>query len=354
MKHIFKYLIAFVFAVSTTACKKEKLPDLPNENGPYYHIEGLINEDSINWEVGIDDTWLSYGQSEINGIESYYGQITSGATGDIIRIELVRPEIYSNGTEISAFTGANLAYLIHEPGAVKFNFGMNYEQFNYVLIKNNLDLFESANQVEFDEFGSYNVALKFSDYSLSESFIVPIKFGFEDQLLQTGFSSHGEGDTLFVEPALLEGQHSWHVDGDLVSSDATFSTQLEDGIYEIKHFYTDVNGNEGDYTTLVRFKNGTFQWQMKYFYIPPAEPSSHYGNVIISMKRGGVWYSSVDSETDLDYKFAVSNISTEINVGQGSGKTAFDFVFSSVLFNQDQTDSLYLPEMTGRMAIEFN
>ena len=138
---------------------------------------------------------------------------------------------------------------------MQFNFGMNYEQFNYVLVKNDLDLFESASQVEFDQFGSYDLALKFSDYSLSESFIVPIKFGFEDELLHTGFSSYGEGDTLFLEPTTLQGQHGWYVDNVLVSSDATYSAQVDDGIYEVKHVYKDVNGNEGDYTTLVRFKN---------------------------------------------------------------------------------------------------
>ncbi len=354
MKHTFKYMMAFVGVVVMTSCKKEQLPDLPDENGPYYHIAGLVDEDSINWKVGVDDTYLSYGQTSINGVESYYGQINSGATGDIIRIEIVRPEIYSNGTEISAFTGANLTYLVHEPGAVKFNFGMNYEQFNYVLVKNDLDLFESANQVAFDQFGSYNIAVKFSDYSLSESFVVPIKFGFEDQLLHSGFTSHGEGDTLFLEPTTLQGQHSWYIDDVLVSSAATYSAQFDDGIYEVKHVFTDVNGNEGDYTTLVRFKNGNHHWQMKYFYVPPAEPTSHYSNVIVSMKKNGVWYSSVESEINLGNKFAVSNISTEISMGQGTGKTAFDFIFRSLLFNQDQSDSLYLPEMTGRMAIEFN
>lgn len=354
MKHTFKYLMAFVLVVSMTSCKKEQLPDLPDENAPYYHIAGLVGEDSINWKVGVNDTWLSYGESSMNGVESYYGQITSGVNGDIIRIEIIRPEIYSNGTEISTFTGANLTYLVHQAGAVKFNFGMNYEQFNYVLVKNNLDLFTSASQVVFDQFGAYNVVVKFSDYSLSESFIVPIKFGFEDDLLQTGFSSHGEGDTLFVEPTTLQGQHRWYIDGALVSSSATFNTTLSDGIYEVKHSLTDIHGNEGTYATLVRIKNGAFQWQMKYFYVPPADPSSHYGDVIVSMKKDGAWYSSAGAKSNLGNKFNVSNISTEINVSQSSGKTAFDFIFRSLLYTEDQSDSLYLPEMTGRMAIEFN
>lgn len=353
MKHTFKYLIALVFAVSMTSCNKEPLPNLPDENGPYYHINGLVNEDSINWKVGVDDTWLAYGQSNINGVESYYGQITSGLTGDIIRIEILRPEIFSDGTEISAFTGADLGYLVHESGAVKFNFGLNYEQFNYILIKNNLDLFESVHQVDFEQFGDYHVTVKFSDYSLSESFVIPVKFGFEDNMLKTRFSSYGESDTLFLEPVVLEGEHRWYIDGDLVSSDATFNTQLNDGIYEVKHMFTDIHGNEGAYSTLVRFKNGNFLWQMKYFYVPPAEPSSHYGTVIVSMKKNGVWYSSVESKTNLENKFNVSNISTEINIGQSSGKTAFDFMFRSLLYTPDQSDSLYLPQMTGRMAIEF-
>lgn len=353
MKHYFTYLVATLTIVSMTSCKKEQLPDLPAANGPYYHISGLVNEDSINWEVGVDNTWISYGQSNVNGVESFYGQITSGLSGDIVRIEILRPEIFSDGTEISAFTDANLTYLVHQSGSLKFNFGMNYKQFNYVLVKNELDLFEAVNEIEFEEFGVYNLDVKFLDYSLSESYNVPVKYGFQDELLNTGFTSHGQSDTLIVEPLVMEGQHQWYVDGDLVSSDATFSKPLGDGIYEVKHIYTDIHGNDGSYATLIRFKNGSFYWQMKSFYVPPAEPSSHYGDVIVSMKKDNVWYTSTGVEDNLGNKFVVSNILTEISLSENTGKTAFDFIFRSMLYSPDQMDSLYLPEMTGRMAIEF-
>lgn len=353
MKNYFTFLTAIAIMGSVTSCKKEQLPELPEPNGPYYHISGLVNEDSINWKVGVNDTWITYGQSSVNGVESFYGQITSGSSGDAIRIDVLRPEIFSDGTSISAFTDANLTYLVHQSGAVKFNFGVNYEQFNYVLVKNELDLFEQVNEVEFDEFGIYNVSLKFLDYSLSESYSVPVKYGFQDVLLNTGFTSHGQADTLILEPLTFEGDHEWYIDGDLVSTDPTFSIALSDGIYEVNHVFTDIHGNEGNYATLIRFKDGEFYWQMKYFYVPPSQPSSHYGDVIVSMKKNNIWYTSIDAEENLGNKFVVSNIVTEINLSEDNGRTAFDFVFRSMLYTPDQMDSLYLPEMTGRMAIEF-
>lgn len=347
------YLYLFILALVIASCKKEELPVLPDENGPYYHIAGLVNDDSINWEVGVDNTWISYGQSSINGVDSYYGQITSGANGDAIRIEILRPEIYSDGTEITAFNQTSLEYLVHQPGAIKFNFGMNYEQFNYVLIKNQNDLFESASQVGFDEFGLYNLCVKFSDFSLTNSFILPVRFGFEDNLLNTGFTSHGEGDTVYVQSNAIEGTHEWFLDGALVSQEAAFHMQLNDGIYQLKHKYKDNYGNEGSYTTLIRFKDQAFYWQMRYYYMTPSEPSSHYGNVLVSMQKDGVWYRSEHALSNLENKFNVSNITTFISLDQDPSKTTFDFLFTSVLWNDSQSDSLYLPEMSGRMGIEF-
>lgn len=347
------YIPIIVLVALVVSCKKEQLPELPEGNDPYYHIAGLINNDSIDWGVGIDNTWITYGVSNINGVDSYYGQITNGLNDDAIRIDVLRPEIFTNGTEVSAFTGAKLNYLTHESGAIKFNFGMNYEQFNYVLIKNEDGMFQSTNQVHFDKFGIYEIGVKFSDFSLSESYYLPVRYGFEDEFLKSGFTSHGNGDTLVVEPLTTEGNHMWFIDDNLVSEESLLHVVLSDGIYQLRHDLKDIYGNEASFSTLIRFKDGEFYWQMKYFYIPPTAPSSHYGNVIVSMKKNGVWYSSDNNSTNMSGNFEVSNISTEISLSQSTGKTVFDFLFSTVLYTQDQSDSLSLPEMTGRMVIEF-
>lgn len=345
-----RLLLIILSIVLFASCKKEPLPELPAENEPYYNISGLVNGDSINWTVGKEDATLSHGVTSMNGIQSFYGQINSPKDGMAIRIEILRPEIIFDGAEFSIIHDEELPYLVHEAGAIKFNFGMNYQQFNYLLIKNELNDYVVMNQVPFKQYGLYTVDLKFTDFG-PESFSVPVKYGFEDHDLLPAFTSSGDGNVLTVKPLTTEGAHEWYIDGVLVSEEAAFSQPLEDGIYTVQHKITDDFHNCADYTTLIRFMDGQYYWQLKYYYVPPVQPSSHYGSVIVSMQKNGVWYSSTTSKSNLDYKFHVSNVETILDGNFEPLWTLFDFSFGTALYHENQTDSLYLSEMAGTVNV---
>ncbi|MBI3133921.1 MAG: hypothetical protein HYZ14_04525 [Bacteroidetes bacterium] len=345
------YIPGLLIALAMFSCKKEELPELPEANAPYYSIRGLVNGDSINWVVGIDQTSLSFGTGSMNGIETYYGQINAG-TGDMaIRVEILRPEIVYDGTTIAAVKTGETDYLVHKTGSIKFNFGMNYSQFNYVLVKNEFNDFEFMSEVPFDEYGVNNLVIKFTDYSSSESFNLPVRYGFEYNTVNPQFHSNGLGDTLVVTPETLDGMHSWYLNGQLVSQEPVFEKELADGIYELRHMINDLNSNEAEHTTLIRMKDGEFYWQMKYYYLSPEEPSSHFGNVIVSMYKDGTWYSSENAEQNLLSSFGIANIQTIIDAQFSPSSTRFDFDFGSTLFNENQSDSLYLPQMTGTLSV---
>lgn len=352
--NIKSHIVFFAFTLVLFACKKEELPTLPLENDPYYKVNGWVNDDSISWEVGVDNNILTYGVSHVNSVETYYGQITNGETGDAIRIEILRPEIYSDGTSLSAIKETELNFLVHEPGAMKINFGVNYNQLNYLLVKNSDGIFVPAAQISFEEYGVYDVTMKFTDYDDMLTFTTPVKYGFDHQLIDPGFNIYSQDDSACYMAKLSDGEHLWKIDGNEVSNKAIFWTTITDGIFVVEHEYKDEYGNKSIQKSLVRFEGNQFMWQMKFYYAPPALPSSNYGKVMVSMLKDGVWYYSEKTTSNLDYKFHVSNIATHLSFESNEkSKTAFDFKFTSVLYDSDHSDSLYLPHMTGRIGIEF-
>ena len=342
-----KFLFFVLPIVFLVGCKKDPLPVLPDSNEPFYQVRGLVNGDSINWVVGLDDATITHGISEMNGVQTFYGQIKDEMA---LKIEILRPEIFFDGTSIEAIEGSQLVYLVHKPGSVKFNFGMNYSQLNYLLIKDEMNEFLVNDHIDFDEFGIYNVYLKFTDYG-SESFIVPIKYGFEENELIACFNSSGDGNILHVHPITTEGTHQWILNGELVSEEAGFTKEMQNGIHTLTHKITDANFNEAEYTTLIRFVDGNFYWQLKYYYMPPAQASSNYSKVMVSFMKDGVWYTSSNSSSNLENKFDVSNIETIVDSNFEPMWTMFDFAFKSVLYNETQSDSLYLPEMIGSINV---
>lgn len=345
----FYYVIA-VFSIALVSCKKEPLPELPEENSPYYKIKGLVNQDLIDWSVGLDNVTISYGTGSMNGVQTCYGQINSAETGEAIKFEILRPEKFFNGSQITIIPTSGLKYFVHRPGAIKFNFGANFSQFNYFLIKNNSNDFVSMDLIHFEEYGVYNLELKFLDYS-SSSFMLPVKYGFEEEIMNARFNCMGDGSSIVATPENTDGHHKWYIDGDLVSEETILSMALQNGIYSLKHKYADDYGNEAEYCTLIRLKNDNFYWQLRYFYEQPSQNVSNYGKVIISYLKNGEWYSSTNSSDNLKNLFSVANIKTLVGANLEPQSCMFDFNFSSILTNENQTDSLYLPEMTGTINI---
>jgi hypothetical protein len=346
-----KYLLLSVCALMVLAgCKKEPLPVLPESNDPYYTVRGLVDSDSINWVVGIDEVAISHGVSEMNGVKSFFGQISSPHDGMALKIEILSPERVYTGTEIAAVTGGELDYLVHRNGSIKFNFGMNYEQFNYLLVKDELNNYVVMDQVPFTQFGIYNVDLKFTDYG-SETFVVPVKYGFENMELQAGFTSSGDAGNLHATPLTVDGEHEWYINGTLVSEEASLLVPVQNGIHTVCHKIHDEFGNVAEHTTLIRVKDNTFYWQLKYYYVPPVQASSHYGNVVVSMMKDGVWYSSASGDVNLSNSFTVSDVTTILDGELEPLWTIFDFAFGATLHNENQTNSLYLPDMKGTVSV---
>lgn len=344
------YLLILLCAFVIQSCKKEPLPELPEANDPFYTIRGLVDGDSIDWIVGLDDNTITYGTGSMNGVKTYYGQINAG-TGDMaIRIEVIEPELLYNGSSFDGIKSGKSELLVQRPGEVKFNFGVNYSQFNYLLIKNENNIFEPMNSVDMPEYGIHNITLKFTDFDMTESFDVPVRYGFEYEELNPSFQSSGAGDTLIVTPEIIEGDHQWYINDELISAESTLSKKLPDGIYKLKHVLNQ-GGNKSEYTTLIRMRNDQFYWQMKYYYLTPDEPENQFSNVLISMYKDGQWYTSETNTTNTLAAFLIDRIAVSLNSQLNVESVRFSFDFDATLINENQSDSLSLEQMIGSINV---
>ena len=334
-----------ILAVTLFGCKKEPLPDLPDETGPYYSIKGYINGEFIDLNVGQEGIKISQGVTYDNGVKSYYGQILSPVDDLLIKIQFTRPERPMTSIGLDAFDLSNLGFLVHEPGCVSLDYGGSLVQPNYVLIKDEQGDFQPVNEVSYSEYGIHEMIIKFTDIS-SSSFQVPVKYGYQDIQLNSKFQSTEFGDSVIFNPYYSPGLHEWYIDENLVSTSAVCTTTVSSGIHVVEHKVTDENNNESVHNTLIRFTDSVFDWQMGL--TPCVTPSSsNYGKVTVTSVINGEIFKSHKAIDNLSNSFSVSNIQYVGNNSTNPSRVVFDFHFESTLLNGSQTDSLSLTAMSG-------
>lgn len=345
-----KWSLILALVAVVTSCKKEPLPDLPEANTPYYSVSGYVDGEFVDMNVGQEGIHISQGVSEMNGIPTFYGQIISPNENLRLRIEFTRPEIVVSSAGVSAFDLSNLGYLVHQPGCKTFSFGSNILQGNFVQVAVESGIFNQQNEISFDEYGKHEVSFKFTDIG-QNSFTIPIKYGFENTMLNTGFTTSPNQDTTVFSANDIELNHEWYIDGTWVSSEAEFGMPLSIGIHKVEHKVKDTHENEASHTTLIRITDFVLDWQLG---LNPCSGTSNsgskYGKVIVTLWKDGVEYSSVHLNDNLSNNFSVSNIEY-FGVQSMPSRAAFEFSFGTTLMNEDSGDSLSLSGMSGNFNI---
>ena len=148
-----KLLFIISLIVLVASCKKEPLPVLPPDTTPFYSIRGLLDGDSLVLNVGQEGIEIAQGTSLYNGIESYFGQISSPEQDIVVKFEFTRPQRPITSAGVSVFDYSALGFLVDEPGCLQFGFGSNQQQQNFVEIRNEQNDFEPGTSIELDKFG---------------------------------------------------------------------------------------------------------------------------------------------------------------------------------------------------------
>lgn len=343
-------LYIMTFGLLLTACKKEPLPDLPPETGPYYSVSGYINGEFVELNVGQEGILISQGVTDNNGVESYYGQILSPSEDLMIRIEFTRPELVQGNQGLSVLNEGSIEYLVHEPGCLKPNFGGSTGQLNFLLVKNEYGVFEPLTEFEFDEYGIHNKTLKFTDVS-QNSFQIPIQYGYDPEMLDPDFQAYGLMDTTYFAANNTSGSHEWYVDGQLVGTSSSFHDHLATGIHKVEHKIIDQNYNEARHTTLVRVTDFVFDWKMDLSGCSTPNYESNYGKVTITVQTNGKQYTSDHVAGNTYNGFNVSDIEYVANSSGIPSRVVFDLSFHVTLVDDTGTESLSLSDMSGTFNI---
>lgn len=333
------------------ACNKEPLPDLPEDNTPYYSISGLMGEDSVNLFVGQEGITFAQGQTQVNGIPAFFGQISSPAENLTFKMTLTRPERPVGAEGPQVIDQYTLGYLVHQAGCRDFTFSPVMDQGNYLLIKNEDESFVPAESINFQQFGMYPIVMKFTDVG-QNSFTVPVNYGFEQNQLNPKFIVYNSPDTVSFAAINQDGSHQWLVDGSTVSNSALFSmSSLSDGIHEVQHLITDEYGNIASFESLIRVTDYLLDWQMQIGNCGDINPSN-FGKVIVTVDKDGEQFSSEFVTDNLDHVFSATNVAYVSTDNSGEpNRAVFDFFFDAELKNATQTESLSLNSMTGTFNV---
>lgn len=346
-----RVLYIFIMAIFVVSCKKEPLPDLPDETGPYYSINGDIDNEFINLNVGQEGILISQGTSSNNGVTSYFGQIVSPDQDLLIRIEVTRPEAPLTASGLKAMNEGHLEFLVHESGCLTPSFGSNFLQSNFVLIKNNAGQFEPVTQIEFDEFGLYDLTMKLTDVG-QNSFVIPIQYGYHPEVLNPGFTTSAYGDSVIFLAENNTGSHEWYVDGSLINtSPSSFTHQMPIGVHTIEHKIRDEYNNEASHFTLLRITDYVLDWQMKIGGCSGPVQDSNFGKITVSVITNGKEYKSDHATSNLQHSFIVNDIQYVADDSGNPIRAVFDFSFDVELVDENGTDSLSLNGMSGTFNV---
>ena len=346
-----KKLLFFISIIALlSSCKKEPLPELPPDTTPYYSISGILNGDSLSLNVGQEGIEIAQGTSMYNGVESYFGLISSASQDIEIKFEFTRPQKPLTAMGQSVFDYTALGFLVDQDGCVDLGFGSNQMQQNYLEIKYEQSDFEPGTTINFKEYGKHDVKLRFSNYS-QQVFIIPVKYGFKDNQLNAEFVAIPSADTITLGPYDQTGFHEWFVDGSLVSHTPVFSSTFDIGIHTVRHTICDEFGNKSSHTTLMRVSDYVLDWKMDLTCCSPTVVNN-YGKVIVQVTKAGEVYTSKTTTINNSNVFSASNLEL-VSKQQGQVPTwaVFDFYFDATLVNQTNTDSLSLDGMMGTFNI---
>lgn len=346
------YLLSIsLFTLLAFSCKKDPLPILPEGNKPIYTLSGMVDEDSLDFKVGLETVVLNRGFEDVFGVLSYYGEIESVRDNEKIRIEILRQEAPLIGSSIEIFKSNQVPLFVHEKGTVVFDFGGVGNQRNNFQIQDAKGYYVNIRELSLSKFGIHTINAKLDDYGQTV-FQFQVKHGYEDRQLFSGYHVQGSATQILLNATHPSSSHEWYINNQLVGTDSIYVGNVQDGVHEIIHRVFDAYGNVSSTSGLVRFKGGKDFWDMKVNYSPvdTFEPYN-YGRMIISYYKNDRWYSSAFGLSNKGKNVNVAGVSLITDEATNEPLVAFDLTFDAQLFTEDFSDSLMLTGMTGKFLI---
>jgi len=346
--HCSPYLLFFF--VLSFGCTKEPLPILPEGNNPIYTLKGMMDGDSLDFNVGLETVVLTHGIDDEFGVFSSYSEMESVRDNEKIRIEIIRQELPQKGSSVEVFNSSQVPFLVHEKGTVLFDFGGVGNQLNNFQIQDANGYFVNIFGLEISHFGVHTIKAKIDDVG-QQVFHFQVKHGYEDRQLFSSYNVQGSSTEIYLDATHSNFAHEWYIDNMLVGTDSSYVGNVQDGVHEIVHRVFDIHGNISSTSGLVRFKGGKDFWDMTVNYSPTESFEAYnYGRIIISYFKDDRWYSSAYGLSNRGQKVSVDGV-TRLQDDLEGDLLAFDVAFDAQLFTEDLSDSISLNSVTGKFLI---
>lgn len=72
----FIFILLFLFGF-IAGCKKDELPELPDNNSPVYYVNGTIGEKQISYEAGVEEMYMETDFYDLNNVIQYNANLFS-------------------------------------------------------------------------------------------------------------------------------------------------------------------------------------------------------------------------------------------------------------------------------------
>ena len=342
-----KFILPYLIIFTVISCNKIESSIENNEgNAPIYLVGGTKDGTPFNLTVNDTNVFLYHGDAIMNGIKTYYSEITNASADESIKITFMPAEQPLNEIDDYNTNDKYLKFLVHQDKRFKFNFDGNQGIASSFRYYNKFNQPVQATEILYEEFGKYTVRYQLNGITNDEYEIV-INNGFEGDNLNAGFSIVDGANNLELHAENTNSgyTHDWYVDNNLYNLTNDIELPLENGIYSIKHVITDAHGNKAEEIKLFSVTSHTKDWFIDVDYAPGYEATKNFDNVIIEYRKDGELYSSAYADENLTSEVSVTNLSYFTEKQSIAVKATFEFTCR--LYNESHTSYLDLSNVKG-------
>ncbi len=246
MKTILKIGVLFLISTLIASCKKDAIKDLPTSNAPVFNTTGTIDGQSFELIAGENNAFMHSFTEVVNGVNKFTGKLSDG----LIEVELGIFDINIDKANLDILSSVNSSVLgatIPNSPIVKFN---KNEFFNESVIDHIQwyanSVFIGTDSAMISIPGIYSVCsfvtfLDGTQQSVCNDVIVGYKQNANYKLNHV-FDNDGVAKMwINVQQGTVQ-DIEWSIDGEVVSNEDDFKSDLEYGGHIISSKVTFTNG----------------------------------------------------------------------------------------------------------------
>lgn len=339
--HYFTYIALFIF-FSLVGCKKEPLPQLPENNNPIYKVKGIIAGEEINFNAGIDGMYMETNFYYLNNVLQFNARLNNQENNFQISFADANIDIPTYNIDFNTINEFNLANMDSSSLLVlnKDSFS-NADEINAVSWT--IDGVEFPDEeITIYEPGRYSVCalVDFNNGTqnqLCNEFILGYQinssFGLRHYINQSGYLN------CFIDvPETTIESVKWKINGDPFSTSNTISFLIESQPY---HIEAEVNLKNGVKRTKRIFIDGSYPKNfIEDFTVHENQIQEFYWDLHARMAvnlNGSIWVPNNPDDTII-----ISNIKE--NGVNDEGQTIYEI---SGLFDGTMLNKKTLQETNG-------